>query len=257
MTTVLAVVTVLQDQQKVQQIAAQKFAGSSVITTPVPSNGAALPVGDEQFNHVYVDQDWSGLENDTKFFSECARVLKKSGTIVINSMRSLDMTLMIAGFMNTKSENNVITASKPNFSIGSAVTLGTKQQTIVGGSKISLNLNDDNDDDLMNDDDLLEEDDLNGPTKSEFDCGTGATKKACKNCTCGLADQEIKQEQAQREEQKKVMLELDQVDTEIKSSCGSCYKGDAFRCSTCPYLGMPAFKQGEGKILKLNLDNDM
>ncbi|RLN85897.1 hypothetical protein BBJ28_00002875 [Nothophytophthora sp. Chile5] len=75
------------------------------------------------------------------------------------------------------------------------------------------------------------------------DCGetVGGKKRACKNCTCGLKD----------EEDQPVMSEKDL--NKLVSGCGNV-RADAFRCGSCPFLGMPAFKPGMEQVL-LNLDN--
>jgi hypothetical protein len=86
------------------------------------------------------------------------------------------------------------------------------------------------------------------------DCDlTDGKRKACKNCVCGRADEDDLENNAV------VSLDLmDDIEDEIvevdptpkaTGGCGSCSLGDAFRCSTCPYMGMPAFSTGENVTL--------
>jgi len=88
-------------------------------------------------------------------------------------------------------------------------------------------------------------------------------RRACKDCTCGLAEIEKEEEArsaaAVKEAQKAFFLEGDddipehvktatigvegvwpverRAEAKKTSSCNSCYLGDAFRCASCPYLG--------------------
>lgn len=222
-------------------------------------------------------------------FAEIARILKPGGTVIIResvankdhvpnhrTANKLASALKLSGFVNvskpeplpvTKTyvkdyeknfphdDNYVslieIRASKPNFEIGSSVSLlqGKKSANKVDSkaAKVWMLSADDTLDEnveLINEDDLLDEEDLKKPDPSTLKvCATTKQRKACKNCSCGLAE-ELESEEAAKVEQNR----------SSKSSCGSCYLGDAFRCASCPYLGMPAFKPGEKIVLS---DNQM
>lgn len=116
---------------------------------------------------------------------------------------------------------------------------------------------------------LLQEEDYIRPViqqPAECQPTPGKRRKACKTCTCGLKELEEEEIRAQNAVQQKVSLpgsELAEIDFTAMgsknpvSSCGSCYLGDAFRCSGCPYLGMPAFKPGEKVQLTTNFGDDL
>ncbi|XP_069510158.1 anamorsin [Ambystoma mexicanum] len=149
-----------------------------------------------------------------------------------------------------------MTGRKPNFEVGSAsqlkLSFAKKNVPLVkpvvdaAAAKLwTLSANDMNDEevDLLDSDELLDPEDLKKPDPSSLratSCGEGSStkKKACKNCTCGLA------EELEAEKDKNAP----KPSAQSKSACGNCYLGDAFRCASCPYLGMPAFRPGE-KIL--------
>ena len=130
---------------------------------------------------------------------------------------------------------------------GSRVLTATKKESVSNGAPVTLKKVTLDDSDLIDEDGLLEEEGTGmlapPPAISEAsknakdDCGG---RKACDDCTCGRAELEA------GEKPKK----------EIKtSSCGNCAKGDAFRCASCPYLGLPAFKPGEEHLV-LELKDD-
>ncbi|KAF7521083.1 hypothetical protein G7054_g12577 [Neopestalotiopsis clavispora] len=124
-----------------------------------------------------------------------------------------------------------------------------------------VNLEDDfdfgDDDDLIDEDTLLTEEDLNQTLAVPAECvpKVGKRRRACKDCTCGLAEKLAAEDAKKREDAdaalKSLKLgadDLNELDFTVQGkvgSCGNCSLGDAFRCDGCPYLGMPAFKPGE------------
>lgn len=109
------------------------------------------------------------------------------------------------------------------------------------------------------------------PTCAPVDRNAPRRKKACKNCSCGLAELEEEERknskvvlidasvdgdgkavevENSKQAEKRRLLEAAAKAQKATSSCGSCFLGDAFRCAGCPYLGMP------GCVIVLLLSTD-
>lgn len=197
---------------------------------------------------------------------ELARVVKPGGAVYIQTPLTkedgmtqiharLERSLLLAGFVTPEIVSSAegiclsdglqtftMKAQKPTWETGSSFSLKPKsviephslpKRDIVG---LKLEMNDDLED-LIDEDSLLSEEDMKKPVLPTVDdCEVGTKRKACKNCTCGRAEMEEKQE--------KLGLTADQLNNP-QSACGSCGLGDAFRCGSCPYKGLPPFKLGE------------
>ncbi|KAF4121331.1 hypothetical protein GMORB2_2293 [Geosmithia morbida] len=149
----------------------------------------------------------------------------------------------------------------------------------VVSNPVQINLDDDfgDDDELVDENDLLTAEDFTRPIMQQregrrkeeeeltfpsiiiaLECQPkpGKRRRACKDCTCGLAER-INKEDEERQNKAKADLDVmklqsddlfDELDFTVKGktgSCGNCSLGDAFRCDGCPYIGLPPFKPGE------------
>ncbi|CAA3031782.1 anamorsin homolog [Olea europaea subsp. europaea] len=196
---------------------------------------------------VYISNSFE-LPSD-QLLINISRVLKPGGTILHWTSQSSNWKVrdssrkgkfLLAGFLDVQSAENGqsfgIIGKKPSWKIGSSFSIKKASQSL---PKMQI----DDDMDLIDEDSLLTEEDLKKPQPLPGDCEVGSTRKACKNCTCGRAEAE--------EKVQKLGLTVDQLDNP-QSACGNCGLGDAFRCSTCPYKGLPAFKLGEKVTLSGN-----
>ncbi|KFO89178.1 Anamorsin [Buceros rhinoceros silvestris] len=205
----------------------------------------------------------SGNNSRIKTAAKLPTALTLSGLVEVKELRKEALTPEEAqsvrehlGYQGNDLLLVQIEGKKPNFEVGSSSQLKLSFAKKAGASgKASvdpataklwtLSASDMNDEemDLLDSDELLDSEDLKKPDPSSLrapSCKEMGKKKACKNCTCGLAEE----------------LEQEKKSTQPKSACGNCYLGDAFRCASCPYLGMPAFKPGEKILLKENQLHD-
>ncbi|KAJ7047644.1 DUF689-domain-containing protein [Mycena alexandri] len=109
------------------------------------------------------------------------------------------------------------------------------------------------------------------PTCEPVNAGQPRRKKACKGCSCGL--RELEEEEARTgkvvlldgsqeggavevsQDERARLVAAAKATPKATSSCGSCFLGDAFRCASCPYLGLPAFQPGEKVEIDFGMDD--
>lgn len=83
-------------------------------------------------------------------------------------------------------------SEKPNYEVGSSTKLSfAKKPSVEAEKKVwKIDMDDDEDEEMINADDLLDEEDKQKPDPESLRvCATTGKRKACKDCSCGLAEE--------------------------------------------------------------------
>lgn len=123
------------------------------------------------------------------------------------SDNELSSRLLLTGFININQDQARITCEKPNYEVGSMAKLSFSKKPAAAVWKLDV----DDDDEMIDPDELLDEEDKVKPTSESLRvCGTTGKRKACKDCSCGLAEE--------LDAEAKGTIDTNQTQ---KSSCGS------------------------------------
>lgn len=244
------------DQEKLKHVAEnlQKTVGSS--GKVAVENAERLKMAGHSQSSF--DAALSGIvgtpSHSDELLEQLLTLLRPGGQLIVRDARhdTAARRLTLAGFTSSAAREELggyCSARKPDFEVGSSAPLKLNLPAAAPSSAAAvwtLSGQDalDDDLDLLDEDELLDDEDKQKPDPASLRvCGTTGKKKACKDCSCGLAEDLAAGKQP--------------ATKSVTSSCGSCNLGDAFRCASCPYLGMPAFKSGEKIQLsqrQLNVD---
>lgn len=191
--------------------------------------------------------------------SDLYDIMKPNSKLLITGIKTREqgqaiiLDLKICGFVDNMAATDpvqgerFIVSKKPELAGSVAgIKLQTSSNTgVLQVKKWKMDLADLADEDLIDESELI--DDIVIPEPADCGPGVGGKKRACANCSCGLAEIQAMEEAG----------ETNQGEMPVaKSSCGSCYKGDAFRCASCPFLGKPAFVPGQEKVvLSMGMDD--
>jgi hypothetical protein len=230
-----------------------------IITSKLSSE--TIPSNDTLVSTIKIDIESIALYDPLSLASLVTSLCKDgSGQITLQIDSNADTaplhtSIMLAGLTPQSEKTNdgkcsITAIYKPKSKNSSASIKRNIRQKI---KPVKINLGELKDeDDIIDEDDLLsstpnginapEEVDVAERKKQLDDCGG---RKACDDCTCGRKEME---EGANEGESKSAVID--------KSACGNCAKGDAFRCAGCPFLGKPAFKEGEEHLV-LDLTDDL
>jgi hypothetical protein len=266
----------------------QKGLDIATLITIQKNLGAALQTFKENsFQKIIVEPSTLSELNQTSLHSLYS-VLKPGGLLQIqpptqqsNSPDSFKDLFTIAGFKQEAGDNGQnLVLSKPSWAGKGVATLKKKNNTNAapanGTSTVKIGVEDEtvlknstqnnassdakkanpfaafsnqavNNKQTIDEENLLK--DETGYNKLGNDESCSTKPKACANCSCGRAELE-----AAAEAGEPVDLAKNVETGKVTSSCGNCYLGDAFRCGSCPYKGLPAFKPGDK--VKLDLTKD-